>query len=47
MDIPILVICYNNYKYVKNTLEQIKKINSEYYKNIQIVNNSSNCLETI
>jgi hypothetical protein len=46
-NIPIIVICYNNYKYVENTLKQIKKINVEYYKNIQIVNNSSSCLETI
>ena len=27
MDIPIIVICYNNYKYVDNTLKQIFKIN--------------------
>jgi hypothetical protein len=47
MDIPIIVICYNNYKYVKNTLEQILKINKEYYKNIQILNNKSTCLNTI
>lgn len=47
MNIPILIICYNNYKYVKNTLEQILKINKEYYKNIQIVNNNSNCKDTI
>jgi hypothetical protein len=47
MNIPILIICYNNYKYVKNTLEQIVKINKEYYKNIQIVNNNSNCKDTI
>jgi FkbM family methyltransferase len=47
MDIPIIVICYNNYLYVKNTLEQILKINKEYYKNIQILNNKSTCLNTI
>jgi len=47
MDIPIIVICYNNYLYVKNTLEQILKINKEYYKNIQIMNNNSTCLNTI
>jgi len=46
-NIPIVVICYNNYRYVENTLKQIKKINEEYYKNIIIVNNSSTCLETI
>lgn len=47
MDIPIVIICYNNYLYVKNTLEQISKINNEYYKNVQILNNKSTCLNTI
>jgi len=47
MDIPIIIVCYNNYKYVKNTLDQILKINKEYYKNIQILNNNSTCLDTI
>ena len=47
MDIPIIIICYNNYKYVENTLKQIFKINEEYYKNIQILNNKSTCLNTI
>jgi FkbM family methyltransferase len=47
MNIPIIVICYNNYKYVNNTLIQIQKINEEYYKNIIIVNNNSTCIDTI
>jgi len=47
MDIPILIICYNNYKYVKNTMRQIKLINQNYYKNIHIVNNNSTCSDTI
>lgn len=47
MDIPIIIICYNNYLYVKNTLDQLLKINNEYYKNIQILNNKSTCLNTI
>lgn len=47
MDIPIIIICYNNYKYVKNTLSQIFKINEHYYKNISILNNNSTCLNTI
>jgi GT2 family glycosyltransferase len=34
MDIPIIIISYNNYKYIKNTLNQILKINKEYYKSI-------------
>jgi len=47
MNIPIIIICYNNYKYVKNTLSQIFKINKEYYKNTIILNNNSTCLNTI
>ena len=47
MDIPIIIICYNNYLYVKNTLEQLLKINKEYYKNVYILNNASTCLNTI
>jgi FkbM family methyltransferase len=47
MDIPIIIICYNNYKYVKNTLDQILRINKDYYKNIRILNNNSVCLNTI
>jgi len=47
MNIPIIVVCYNNYRYVENTLKQILNINKEYYKNIQILNNNSNCLDTI
>jgi len=46
MDIPIIIICYNNYKYVENTLNQVLKINEAYYKNIQIVNNASSCINT-
>jgi len=47
MDIPIVIIAYNNYKYVKNTLLQIYNINKEYYKNIIIVDNNSSCANTI
>jgi FkbM family methyltransferase len=47
MDIPIVIICYNNYRYVQNTLSQILNINKEYYKNIIIINNNSTCLNTI
>lgn len=47
MDIPIIIICYNNFRYVKNTLSQILKINKEYYKNILILNNNSTCPNTI
>ena len=47
MDFPILVICYNNYKYVQNTLAQILKINKNYYNQIIIINNGSTCFDTI
>jgi FkbM family methyltransferase len=47
MDIPIIIICYNNYQYVKNTLSQILRINKNYYKDIIILNNASTCLYTI
>jgi hypothetical protein len=45
--IPIVIICYNNYKYVENTLSQILRINKEYYNNIIILNNASTCADTI
>lgn len=45
--IPIIVVCYNNYKYVQNTLNQIKQINQGYYRHIKILNNSSDCEKTI
>lgn len=45
--IPIVIICYNNYRYVENTLSQILRINKEYYKNIIILNNASTCEDTI
>lgn len=46
MNIPIIVVCYNNYKYVENTLKQIFEINKEYYKNIHILDNCSTCEDT-
>ena len=45
--IPILIICYNNYKYVDNTINQIFNINSEYAKEIVVLNNCSTCKKTI
>jgi len=47
MDIPIIIICYNNYRYVENTISQILRINKDYYKNIIILNNVSTCKDTI
>lgn len=47
MNTPIVIICYNNYKYVDNTLKQIASINKDYYTNIIILNNMSTCSDTI
>ena len=46
MDIPIIIISYNNYKYVENTLNMIKNINISYYNNIKILDNCSKCNNT-
>lgn len=45
--IPILIICYNNYIYVDNTVKQLIKINKDYKGAITIVNNSSTDIHTI
>jgi len=45
--IPIVIICYNNYKYVDHTINQIKRINTEYLQYITIVNNASSDAHTI
>jgi GT2 family glycosyltransferase len=47
MDIPIIIVSYNNYKYVENTIRQIKKVNENYLKNIIVMDNCSTCDETI
>jgi hypothetical protein len=45
--IPIIVICYNNYRYVKNTLEQLEKTNPVYLDDVMIMDNNSNDTDTI
>lgn len=45
--IPIIIVCYNNWKYVKNTVDQIERVNPEYKSWIQIMNNSSDDVKTI
>lgn len=47
MNIPILIISYNNYKYVQNTINQLRSINEQYVKDITIVDNNSSCRDTI
>ena len=44
---PIIIICYNNYKYVENTIKQIVKINDKYLKYVKIMDNCSTCIDTI
>ena len=39
--IPIIIICFNNYKYVDNTIRQIIEVNPEYKQLIIILNNNS------
>lgn len=44
---PIIIICYNNWKYVNNTIYQITKVNKNYKDNIIILDNKSNEQDTI
>jgi FkbM family methyltransferase len=45
--IPIIIICFNNYKYVENIINQIININELLVEFITIVNNNSNEKDTI
>lgn len=47
MNIPIVIICFNNYKYVENTINQIFSINKTYFDNIIIMDNCSTCPDTL
>jgi FkbM family methyltransferase len=47
MNIPIVIICHNNYKYVENTIKQIFNINKLYYNNIIILDNLSTETNTV
>lgn len=47
MPIPIIIPCYNNYKYVKNMIEQIERINPYYKQFIYIMDNASTDIATI
>jgi len=44
---PILIICFNNHKYVENTINQLLKINKDLEHVIQIIDNCSTCTQTI
>ena len=43
--IPILIICYNNYKFIKNIVNQIEKLIIS--PNIILIDNKSTCKYTI
>ena len=45
--IPIVIICFNNHKYVENTIKQIIKINPSLRNDIIIMNNNSTDIDTI
>jgi FkbM family methyltransferase len=45
--IPIIVISFNNYKYVENTIKQLLTINPDYQTSIIIMDNCSTDTETI
>ena len=36
-EVPIIIICYNNYKYVENMVRQIEEINKNYLPFIKIL----------
>ncbi len=47
MKIPIIIISYNNYKYVDNTINQLLKVNIDLQSDIRVLDNKSTCKETI
>jgi FkbM family methyltransferase len=44
-NIPIVIICFNNHKYVDMMIKQIEKINTN--QSIIVLNNNSNCPRTV
>jgi len=45
--VPIIIVCYNNYKYVRNMIKRLKEINEDLISNIYILNNASTMEDTI
>ena len=41
MKIPIIIISYNNYKYVDNTINQLLKVNIDLQSDIRVLDNKS------
>jgi len=44
--IPIIIICFNNYKYIDNTIKQLCNINQEHLESVIIMDNCSVCKKT-
>jgi FkbM family methyltransferase len=44
--VPIIIVCYNNYKYVRNMIKRLKEINEDLISNIYILNNASTMEDT-
>ena len=42
MDIPIIIISFNNHRYVKNTINQLESLNPTMMSNIIIMDNTFN-----
>jgi FkbM family methyltransferase len=47
MDIPIIIISFNNHRYVKNTINQLESLNPTMMSNIIIMDNNSSDVDTI
>jgi FkbM family methyltransferase len=47
MATPIIIVSFNNYKYVKNTVSHLTRINKEYLKHTRILDNCSTCPDTV
>lgn len=46
-DVPILIICYNNHRYIDNMVRQLSDLNNLYRDNLVIVDNRSTDQETL
>lgn len=44
--VPIIIVCYNNYKYVRNMIKRLIEINEELKDNIYILDNASTIEDT-
>ena len=47
MKIPVVIISYNNHKYINNTIKQLENINPNILNNIIIMDNNSSDINTI